>query len=624
MLIVHTTTQAQIVYLQNTFYGGVTGAGFSTGQGVGSGTFSVHIEPNSTIKNAYLICYRIGYAPSSNISLNGTIYSLDSTDIITSFFHTNPYASPASIIIKDISSFISSNDTNYFVEIPNQPNLPINWGYYTVYLYIEYENILLNRVNSLLILNNKNMTGNENYLINHINPINVLFPVGYSIYTDRTGSGFSPNINLFFNSYNLGIFGGSDNVNSNWNFSGVKGHFFYQNEQLFGLDDDTADSIITNSDGLADVSSYVNNPTACNFQLKHISYPNQPTNSTSFNLAFFLAYTTPCDTFSASVGNDTTICAGQALQLQATGGTKYEWLPQKSLSCFNCPNPIFNGDSTVVYTVRIWNNDSCSKVLPMRVLVRPAPKYQNIFSQKPHCGMANGSITATAVTGSLPPLTYTLQPGNLSNSTGIFTNLNAGTYTLSLSNGQGCTQDTTITLPGTLTVQALFAANPQQGVAPIEVFFQNQSLNALSYQWLVEGQTYSSQDLSHLFAQNGTYDVQLIATGAAAYCADTFTLQVLVYEQLTAILYNIFTPNGDGLNDAFGVTVNVPCTIEYGIFNRWGNLLHSGSTNTENAGFIPLWDGLSASDGMYFYSLAITQKYGKEQVFKGTVTLLRK
>ena len=118
--------------------------------------------------------------------------------------------------------------------------------------------------------------------------------------------------------------------------------------------------------------------------------------------------------------------------------------------------------------------------------------------------------------------------------------------------------------------------------------------------------------------------MQLIATGAAAYCADTFTLQVLVYEQLTAILYNIFTPNGDGLNDAFGVTVNVPCTIEYGIFNRWGNLLHSGSTNTENAGFIPLWDGLSASDGVYFYSLAITQKHGKEQVFKGTVTLLRK
>lgn len=211
----------------------------------------------------------------------------------------------------------------------------------------------------------------------------------------------------------------------------------------------------------------------------------------------------------------------------------------------------------------------------------------------------------------------------MSSNNGTFANLSAGAYTLSISDALGCSSLLNVTLSDSNNVQALFTANPQVGVAPLEVWFQNQSQNALSYQWLIAGQTYSTEDAQHLFTQNGTYDVQLIATGAAAYCTDTFSLQVLVYEQLAVVLYNVFTPNGDGTNDSFGCTVNVPCQINCRIYNRWGNVVYKQEFESESTGFVPLWDGGNASGGVYYYEIEFQQPYGKPQTFKGTVTLVR-
>lgn len=85
---------------------------------------------------------------------------------------------------------------------------------------------------------------------------------------------------------------GNDQTNSSYPASGVKGHFYYQNNQLFGLDDDTPDVVMNSTDGLADVSSHlIQNIGLCNFQLTHINYPNQNKISTSANFAYFLTYT---------------------------------------------------------------------------------------------------------------------------------------------------------------------------------------------------------------------------------------------------------------------------------------------------------------------------------------------
>lgn len=62
------------------------------------------------------------------------------------------------------------------------------------------------------------------------------------------------------------------------------------------------------------------------------------------------------------------------------------------------------------------------------------------------------------------------------------------------------------------------------------------------------------------------------------------------------MLYNVFTPNGDGINDCFQLDMqNGDCyTVSFFIYNRWGELLFK----TENA-LQECWDG-KQENGEYY------------------------
>lgn len=77
---------------------------------------------------------------------------------------------------------------------------------------------------------------------------------------------------------------------------------------------------------------------------------------------------------SADAGPDTTICAGEPVQLKGTGGDTYSWTPSGSLSCSDCASPIATPQTTTVYTVTVRNALGCVAVDSVTVSVKPAPK----------------------------------------------------------------------------------------------------------------------------------------------------------------------------------------------------------------------------------------------------------
>jgi gliding motility-associated-like protein len=54
-----------------------------------------------------------------------------------------------------------------------------------------------------------------------------------------------------------------------------------------------------------------------------------------------------------SVSNDTVVCPGQPVQLNASGGAVYAWNPDSTLSCGNCPNPIATVNESTKFQVSI-------------------------------------------------------------------------------------------------------------------------------------------------------------------------------------------------------------------------------------------------------------------------------
>ena len=82
---------------------------------------------------------------------------------------------------------------------------------------------------------------------------------------------------------------------------------------------------------------------------------------------------------------------------------------------------------------------------------------------------------------------------------------------------------------------------------------------------------------------------------------------------------NAFTPNGDGINDTFGVKGEGSFVYTIAIFNRWGEKVFE-STNPNQQ-----WDGtfknLPVQQGEYVYQLTAFGKEYKGQT--GVITLLR-
>jgi gliding motility-associated-like protein len=56
---------------------------------------------------------------------------------------------------------------------------------------------------------------------------------------------------------------------------------------------------------------------------------------------------------SVTITKDTAVCAGQSIQLNATGGVAYFWNPPTSLSCINCQSPLSTPKHSISYDVQI-------------------------------------------------------------------------------------------------------------------------------------------------------------------------------------------------------------------------------------------------------------------------------
>jgi gliding motility-associated-like protein len=112
----------------------------------------------------------------------------------------------------------------------------------------------------------------------------------------------------------------------------------------------------------------------------------------------------------------------------------------------------------------------------------------------------------------------------------------------------------------------------------------------------------------------------LVATSGG--CTDTAYAVIVVENDLVLEIPNVFTPNGDNVNDAFTIKAIAVKSMEVMVYNRWGEKMYNYS------GDKPAWDGTSAQGGKapagtYFYMLKATGFNDKTVERQGTVTLFR-
>jgi gliding motility-associated-like protein len=101
----------------------------------------------------------------------------------------------------------------------------------------------------------------------------------------------------------------------------------------------------------------------------------------------------------------------------------------------------------------------------------------------------------------------------------------------------------------------------------------------------------------------------------------SYSNEVIIEESISILIPEAFTPNGDGLNDTFQVTVKALKSFKIEIFDRWGHLVFA-SENT-----LTQWDGtIQGNDaplGVYVFIVSGADNKGKKLQQKGSFLLMR-
>ncbi len=151
-------------------------------------------------------------------------------------------------------------------------------------------------------------------------------------------------------------------------------------------------------------------------------------------------------------------------------------------------------------------------------------------------------------------------------------------------------------------------------------FTNTGSQSVSSSRYLINGQEVAQSDiLTFQFTDTGHFQVAYIATNSFG-CEDTSTVEVFVFDEFQFIVPNIFTPNGDNINDQFKVEACGVYDYEIKIFNRFGEkVFESNSLNINWDGRI---SGRMTTSGVYFYTIKIRDFRNQILDYQGTITLL--
>lgn len=171
-----------------------------------------------------------------------------------------------------------------------------------------------------------------------------------------------------------------------------------------------------------------------------------------------------------------------------------------------------------------------------------------------------------------------------------------------------------------------------------EALFNNLSQNATSYFWdFGDGFTSIDENPKHAYAEEGFYDITLIATNDFG-CVDTLfrAAEVEAISGGQVNTPNAFTPSLNGptggvvnpgnenpseINDVFLPRVEGVERFKMFIYNKWGELVFE--SRSQNQGWDGYYKNNLAPSGVYVYKLELRFSDGQDVIKVGDVTLIR-
>lgn len=330
-----------------------------------------------------------------------------------------------------------------------------------------------------------------------------------------------------------------------------------------------------------------------------------------------------------NMSDDTTICPGTEVQLNATGGYTYFWSPPEGLSSPLVHNPIAHPLASILYTV-VVTNEECSLIDSVYINVVD----ELILDAEPDtilCEPGQVNLLAT-LTNDIPlgDVLFYWQPDSFLNDIFIPDPVSNTPQTMEYTAYASCgllddsaSINIVVTGPPDIDIPVdtiiVLAGQPVNVVA--EVISGN---DPLTHAWVPE----QFVDCPSCLDVNITVDMPIIVgiqTTDSLGCTDYdyVYLRVVPCDESVFSIPNIISPNGDGFNDFFYIDdySGVAELKQITIFDRWGEVMFH-STDIERR-----WDGtyrgVICNPGVYVYSIDFICSDGSASVISGNITLVK-
>lgn len=288
--------------------------------------------------------------------------------------------------------------------------------------------------------------------------------------------------------------------------------------------------------------------------------------------------------------------------------------------------------SPATYYLVATDTNGCEKMIYKKSIVMQGPPVLDETSARAipdTCDFKVGQITGLSVTGGTGVLQYrwTSSQGLIAGNTLALNNLSPGTYQLQITDANACaitSQTYTITQEVSLlpTPQYDNQTIPRYTDARLKV---RNPRNGLTYQLFdaATGLLIEENKTGNFLLVKVPEDRELLIKTTAGPCSSAETrvaIKVLDVTQLD--IPNIFSPNGDGVNDLFHIKVTGYFRLDImRIYNRWGQLVFE----TKDLG--REWDGRQQGKplpvGTYYWSLEGLDVYGQRVRKVGSITIIR-
>jgi gliding motility-associated-like protein len=305
-----------------------------------------------------------------------------------------------------------------------------------------------------------------------------------------------------------------------------------------------------------------------------------------------------------NLGNDTTVCSGQIASFDATtAGMTYLWSTGST-------NPTISTTSAGTYWVRITDGNGCAGYDSVVVNVIPLP----VLSLSNDTAICIGDPAFLSASSNETVTWSTLQTGNA-----ITVNPVVDTwYYATTSNACGALIDSVLVTINPLPVAEAGA----DGGTALGIPATLSGSGGVAYSW-TPSSTINCPTCPSTIAFITDTTVFYLTVWDANGCSSTDSVTINLLDEIQLWVPNIFSPNGDGVNDILMVHGSIQLkSMIFMVYNRWGEKVFETTDLYEG------WDGTQngkvLTTGVFAYVVRGVTYLSDEVILSGDVTLMRK